>query len=112
MAYQTIYPYTGEVLHEFPNASDEKLEETLTVAHRLYQQWRREKLATRKPVLHRLATLLREKRTEMARIMTQDMGKLLTEAAGEVDLCADIADYYADHGEGKLPRWFKGHYPR
>ena len=102
MAYQTIYPYTGEVLHEFPNASDEKLEETLTVAHRLYQQWRQEKPATRKPVLHRLATLLREKRTEMARIMTQDMGKLLTEAAGEVDLCADIADYYADHGEELL----------
>ena len=99
MAYKTIYPYTGETLKEFPNASDAQLEEVLAGAHALYREWRQEAPAKRKPVLHKLADLLRARKTDLAKTMTYDMGKLLSEAEGEVDLCADIADYYADYGE-------------
>ena len=98
MAYKTINPYTNEVEKEFPNATDEELEAVLAKAHQLYLDWRNdsESLEDRKAILHRVADILRERRTEYATIMSHDMGKLIAEAEGEVDLCADICDYYAD----------------
>lgn len=98
MAYKTINPYTNEVEKEFPNATDEELEAVLAKAHQLYLNWRNdsESLEDRKAILHRVADILRERRTEYATIMSHDMGKLIGEAEGEVDLCADICDYYAD----------------
>lgn len=100
MAYKTIYPYTNEVLHEFENTSDETLETVLEASHQLYKKWRQEDhLAERQEQLHQVASLLRRDRDKYAELMTKDMGKLFTEAQGEVDLCADIADYYADNAE-------------
>ena len=101
MAYKTINPYTKEVEKEFPNATDEELEAVLAKAHQLYLDWRNdsESLEDRKAILHRVADILRERRTEYATIMSHDMGKLIGEAEGEVDLCADICDYYADKAD-------------
>lgn len=101
MAYKTINPYTNEVEKEFPNATEEELEAVLAKAHQLYLDWRNdsESLEDRKAILHRVADILRERRTEYATIMSHDMGKLIGEAEGEVDLCADICDYYADKAD-------------
>ncbi|MGE9831930.1 NAD-dependent succinate-semialdehyde dehydrogenase [Ligilactobacillus salivarius] len=101
MAYKTINPYTNEVEKEFPNATDEELEAVLAKAHQLYLDWRNdsESLEDRKAILHRVADILRERRTKYATIMSHDMGKLIGEAEGEVDLCADICDYYADKAD-------------
>lgn len=101
MAYKTINPYTNEVEKEFPNATDEELEAVLAKAHQLYLDWRNdsESLEDRKAILHRVADILRERRTEYATIMSHDMGKLIGEAEGEVDLCVDICDYYADKAD-------------
>lgn len=101
MAYKTINPYTNEVEKEFPNATDEELEAVLAKVHQLYLDWRNdsESLEDRKAILHRVADILRERRTEYATTMSHDMGKLIGEAEGEVDLCADICDYYADKAD-------------
>ncbi|MGT2949482.1 NAD-dependent succinate-semialdehyde dehydrogenase [Streptococcus devriesei] len=100
MAYKTTYPYTNEVLKEFANNSDADLEKALVTAHALYKKWRAEGgLEERKAQLHKVADLLRRDRDKYAEVMTKDMGKLFVEAQGEVDLCAEIADYFADKAE-------------
>lgn len=100
MAYKTIYPFTNEVLKEFENTSDAQLEEVLERAHKLYKKWRKDdQLETRKAQLHEVAAILRRDRDKYAEILTKDMGKLFTEAQGEIELCADIADYYADNAD-------------
>ncbi|MFC3931428.1 NAD-dependent succinate-semialdehyde dehydrogenase [Streptococcus dentapri] len=100
MAYKTIYPYTNEVLKEYDNITDADVETALGIAHNLYKTWRQEEqLEIRKAQLHQIANLLRHDRDKYAEIMTKDMGKLFREAQGEVELCADIADYYADKAD-------------
>lgn len=100
MTYQTIYPYTNEVLATFDNATEQDLEAALAKGHLLYKKWRqKDLLAQRKEQLHQVAALLRRDLDKYAEILTKDMGKLFTEAQGEVALCADIADYYADKAE-------------
>ncbi|WP_338208965.1 NAD-dependent succinate-semialdehyde dehydrogenase [Lactiplantibacillus paraxiangfangensis] len=99
MAYQTINPYNNKVLKKYENASDSELEATLATGHALYQQWRKEPATSRQATLHKVADLLREHRHNLAVTVTQEMGKLIGESEAEVDLCADIADYFADHAD-------------
>lgn len=100
MAYKTVNPYTNEVEHEYANSTAAEIEAALAAGHELYQQWRTGTgLAERKAVITRLGELLRERRTEMAELMTRDMGKLIGEAEGEVDLCASFCDYYVEKAD-------------
>lgn len=100
MAYQTINPYTNEVEQTFENTSDEQLDQTLETAHKLYLSWRANNdIEARKDVLIRLAKILRDNKTKYATIMTKDMGKLIGEAEGEVELCASFCDYYVAHAD-------------
>src|SRR5699024_2460179 len=99
MAYKTTYPYTGEVLKQYDNATDKDLEQALTIGHKLYKTWRDEPVSDRAKQLQQVADLMKERKDDLAKAMTYDMGKLLTEAQGEVDLCVSIVEYYAKNGE-------------
>ena len=100
MAYKTINPYTNEVEHEYSQATNDEIEKTLTAAHALYLKWRNGgEVAERKRIITRLGELLRSKKHEMAEIMTLDMGKLIGEAEGEVELCASFCDYYVERAD-------------
>ncbi|AYM01859.1 NAD-dependent succinate-semialdehyde dehydrogenase [Levilactobacillus yiduensis] len=97
MAYQTTNPYTNEVVKTYENATPEYVEASLAKAQKLYKAWRNDPVFTRTPVLHKLAQIFRDETDSLAKVLTTEMGKLYTEAKGEVILCAMIADYYADH---------------
>ena len=75
MAYKTTNPYTNEVEHEYPQASDADIEKALTAGYALYLKWRNGgELEERKQIITRLGQLLREKKHAMATLMTHDMG--------------------------------------
>lgn len=95
MAYQTVNPYTNEVEKKYANSTDQEVEMALANAHQLYLRWRNgAELEQRKQVITKLGALLRQNKTKYATIMTHDMGKLIGEAEGEVELCASFCDYY------------------
>ncbi len=50
-------------------------------------------------VLHKLADLIDSRAEELAKIASQEMGKLIKQSRGEVKLCAQIARYYADNAK-------------
>lgn len=100
MAYQTTYPFTNDILYQFDNMSDQALEEALERGHLLYKKWRAaDHLEERKAQLRQIGAILRRDRDKYAEYMTKDMGKLFKEAKGEIELCAKIADYYADKAD-------------
>lgn len=95
MAYQTVNPYTNEIEKKYDNSTDQEVEAALGSAHQLYLRWRSEaELDERKQIITKLGSLLRQNKTKYATIMTHDMGKLIGEAEGEVELCASFCDYY------------------
>jgi succinate-semialdehyde dehydrogenase / glutarate-semialdehyde dehydrogenase len=100
MSYQTINPSNEEKVKVFPEHTDEQLEELIARAQSTYENdWSQRTLAERKTVLKNSASIMRERRSDFARLVTLEMGKLLREAGEEVDLSADILDYYADNAE-------------
>ena len=102
MAYKTVNPYTNEVVKEYEDATDEQLENALQQGHELYETFRAQDVSERADMLHDVAAKIRERSDEMARTLTTEMGKLLPEAEGEVELCAIIAEWYADKGPEML----------
>ena len=103
MAYQGVNPYSGEKLQAFPELTDAALEQALSRADACYRtDWRRRTLQQRTAVLARVAAVVRERKEELARLVTLEMGKRISESRWEVGLTADIFDYYARHAAAFL----------
>lgn len=99
-AYQTYNPATGEVLKQFPEATDAQVQQALATAHTTFQNnWRFKSVSDRARIVSRAAALLREKVDELAGYVTLEMGKLIDQSRYEVELSADILEYYARHAE-------------
>jgi len=98
MEYQTINPFTEQLIETFPMHTDEQLQEIIAKAEFAYENdWRLRTLDQRKAVVKKAAAILRENLDEFAKPITIEMGKLFREAQAEVTLSADILDYYADN---------------
>ncbi|MDX1999437.1 MAG: NAD-dependent succinate-semialdehyde dehydrogenase [Thermoanaerobaculia bacterium] len=102
MAYQSLNPFDGQILHTFEELDDDALEQALATADRCFASWRQTSFAERAGVLARAAAILRARVDAFARPITLEMGKLLVESRGEVALSADILAYYAQHAEAFL----------
>ena len=102
MAYQTTNPFTGEVLKTFPDATDAEVSQAIEHAHAAFLAWRETSFSERARVMRNAASLLRQDVDAFAAILTTEMGKLLSEAKAEVELSAQIFDYYAANPENLL----------
>lgn len=99
MPYESINPYNGELGKHFAEHSDAEVEKAVAKAQECFCTWQKTTFAERAAVLSSAAHLLRSHTEKFARLITVEMGKLITESRGEVALSADILDYYAQHAE-------------
>jgi len=89
-------PATAETIAELPLATPADLDEALEAAKRAYPEWRATDVDKRAAILHRAAKLLKERAEDIGRVMTQEQGKPLAEAKGEVLGSASLFDWYAE----------------
>jgi succinate-semialdehyde dehydrogenase / glutarate-semialdehyde dehydrogenase len=99
MPYVSVNPATGEVLRNFPEHTDEEMWDALTTANRAFRSWASRPFSERSKIIGRSAHLLLEKKEELARLATLEMGKRIAESRGEVELSASIMRYFADNAE-------------
>jgi succinate-semialdehyde dehydrogenase/glutarate-semialdehyde dehydrogenase len=99
---QTINPATGEPGKSYDPHSIEDAQAAAKAARAAFLQWRRTGFAERSRVIHKVAELLRARKDELARLMTEEMGKTLDDGRAEVEKCAFHCDWFADHAEAYL----------
>ena len=102
MQYATVNPYTGKTLKTFDFATDAQIDAALAKAHETFLAWRETSLESRAAILQKAADLLRKDARRYAEILTLEMGKIIGEAEAEVALCANILEYYVQHGAAPL----------
>lgn len=102
MAYATISPFTGELIKEFPNATDVEVTQAIDSAHQAFLNWRNVSFTDKAAILSRAAAILRDNKRQYAKLLTLEMGKIISEAEAEVELSAQILEYYAEHAERLL----------
>src|ERR1700691_2114640 len=80
----------------------------LAKADKTFRAWAARPFGERSKIIGRSAQVLLERKEEMARLATLEMGKRIAESRGEVELSASILQYFADNAEAFLaPKTFK-----
>jgi succinate-semialdehyde dehydrogenase/glutarate-semialdehyde dehydrogenase len=99
MTYRSVNPFDGSVLETFQEIDDDQLERAMQTADRCFGSWRSRTFSERGAVLKGAAIALRVRIDELARPITLEMGKLIKESRAEVELSADILEYFAENAE-------------
>ncbi len=99
---KTINPYTGERINKYEFLRNDEIEDALDFAAGVYQRWQRSSFLDREKPCRELGRLLIERKDELAELITQEMGKPLSESLAELEKCSVLCDYYADTSEKAL----------
>jgi succinate-semialdehyde dehydrogenase/glutarate-semialdehyde dehydrogenase len=102
MSIQTVDPNTNKTVMSFEEMTSIIVDAKMTKAQSAFTNWKETSYAHRANLLRKVATLMRIQKTELAKTITLEMGKLIAQAESEIDLSANIFDYYADKAEGFL----------
>src|SRR6201986_565542 len=100
--YQVTDPATGEVTETFPFATDAEVADALAATTEAFAEWKLRPVAERAAIVKRIAELFTERATDLAALITKEMGKRPGQAVGEAEFCTDIFNYYADNGPGLI----------
>ena len=89
---------TSDLIGRFPRSTAEDVEDAVASARRGFEEWRRTPAPERGAILKRAGDLLTERKEEIARAATREMGKVLLETRGDVQEGIDTAYYAATEG--------------
>src|SRR5258707_2494995 len=92
---------TSEIIGYFQKSSPTDLEDALAAALKAQPAWESTPAPAGGEILYRAALILERRQEELAQLMTREMGKVLKETRGDVQIAIDVAKFMA--GEGKRP---------
>jgi alpha-ketoglutaric semialdehyde dehydrogenase len=91
--------HKDDVVGVFPRSDAADVDAAVAVARKAFESWRRTPWPARAAIILRAAELMEERKEDLARLMTREMGKVLTEARGDVQEAIDMGKFIA--GEGR-----------
>jgi succinate-semialdehyde dehydrogenase / glutarate-semialdehyde dehydrogenase len=97
MAIATINPATGVLLKTFESLNDIEIAAKLDLAQKSFLEYRNTSFELRSRLLNSAADILEQGKAKFASLMTLEMGKTYKSAIGEVEKCALVCRYYAEH---------------
>lgn len=97
--FESRNPATDELIGKFQAGNGKDINKAVKAARKAYPEWRKLPAPKRGELLLKTAELLRKDKERLAKLMVREMGKVLSEAKGDVQEAIDIAEYMA--GEGR-----------
>jgi alpha-ketoglutaric semialdehyde dehydrogenase len=97
--FPNVNPATGATLGQFPDSGPDDLDAAVAAARAAMRGWQLTPAPKRGEMLYRLGARIAEKKEELARAATREMGKILLETRGDVQEGVDMA--YLAAGEGR-----------
>lgn len=105
----TINPATDEPISQFDLMDQKQVFSKVEAAHTAFLDWKQKSHEERAPFLLDIAKALRAHSDALAELMTRETGKLLRDGKTEVELCAQIFEYTAEHGPDVLAQEERKH---
>src|SRR5678816_205504 len=97
--FQTINPANEELLAEIAQAETSDVDVAVSAAREAFKSWRLTPAPLRGELLYKIGEILKQKKEDLAQLLTRDMGKVIAEARGDVQEAIDMA--YFMGGEGR-----------
>jgi succinate-semialdehyde dehydrogenase/glutarate-semialdehyde dehydrogenase len=97
MGIATINPATGETIKTFEPLDGESIEVKLALSQQTFEKYRKIPIAQRAQWLIAAAEILDRDKVSFGKLMTTEMGKTIQSAIAEVEKCALVCRFYAEH---------------
>jgi succinate-semialdehyde dehydrogenase/glutarate-semialdehyde dehydrogenase len=91
-----LNPATSEPIGTVAHAERSDLDRALAAAQRGFAVWKRISAYERSKIMRKAAGLVRERADAIANLMTQEQGKPLAEAKGEIGVASDVIEWFAE----------------
>ena len=95
---ESINPANKDVVGYYASADDEQVNQAVESAYAAYHEWKRTPAPVRASYLYKAAEICAGRKEELAMIMTKEMGKVLAETLGEVNVVIETCKYMAAEG--------------
>src|SRR5215467_1380376 len=92
--FATVNPSTGEEIEAFSYFTPVQAEKVVVRADESFQSFRELPVHKRAQLFADLGNTLRKNKAQLARVISTEMGKILSEAEAEIEKCAHEADWY------------------
>jgi succinate-semialdehyde dehydrogenase / glutarate-semialdehyde dehydrogenase len=99
---KSINPFDQSVVAEFEVHDTGTIEKKVAAARKTFTAWKKQDFSHRAALMKRAGEQLRQHKTEYARIISMEMGKIVAESVAEVEKCANGCDFFADHAAAFL----------
>lgn len=98
----SINPFNGKIIKEYAAHSDEEINQIINDQHIAFSEWKQLSIENRASAIARIGKLLTEKEAELAKLITMEMGKPITESLSEIKKCSWLCEHYAQEGAKNL----------
>jgi len=102
MEFYSVNPYNGKQIGKYSAQSKEDTKKVLDQSGEAFKDWSKQPLSFRTELLQKAGQVLRDNVEEYAKMITQEMGKPISESRAEVNKCAWVCDYYAENASDFL----------
>jgi len=99
---KVVNPATGQPIRDYPEHDESEVAGRLERAEQAFAAWRRTPFAERARLMSAAGDILRDRAGDYGRLITEEMGKPIAAAEGEVDKCAWVCEFYAENAERYL----------
>jgi len=111
----TINPATGKEIQSYDTMTNDEMNKAIESCHEAFLEWRMKPAEERAKIIVNIGKELDKNKDKLAKLMTEEMGKLEKQGHQEIELCSAICDYTAENGpkslkdeERELPEGGKG----
>lgn len=102
MTLKSINPSNDSLIKEYNELSEDCIHEKIAKAHSSFHQWKNTPWGTREELLRHCGKKLDERKEELGKLISIEMGKPIGESIAEIEKCVWLCEYYAEQGPGFL----------
>ena len=96
---KSINPFDQTLIAEFESDTAQVIEAKLDKSSKAFFAWQKQSFQYRADLMHKAANILRKNTESYSKIISTEMGKVLSESKAEIEKCASSCDYFADQAE-------------
>jgi len=96
---QSINPFTEKLIKEYNEMSATEIDEIIQSADKAFTEWKEVDFKQRARLMKNTAQVLQNRKEDLAKQMTLEMGKPILQSVAEVEKCAWVCEYYSDNAE-------------
>lgn len=101
---QSINPYTGKLIQEYQQTTENGMQQMIGSLEAGYQTWRFQSVSSRGEILRIVADRLIQQKDELAKTISLEMGKPIKQSIAEIEKCAWACNYYVETAEAALSK--------